>query len=249
MNEPEREQTLKSASAVYSLLRHIAGAVVGLSALAYLAGWREASAYYSKLGAPWVLSILSTAQIMQQSIELISVVAIFSFLSVLKLLNKASSADSFRHWSIYMMGGATLLYGGGLALKQWLGPGAAYVCSILAGIMWAISAGLTVGELIGRLTETNLRWESRHLWLVYFAVWCGLFVAPDYMGRAQAEIDSNPKLSKLPVVNSSVLPSAGQWRLVSTFSGQALLSQLAEKKEDRRFRIIAITDISEIRSR
>jgi len=248
MNKPEKEQTLKSAFTVYSLLPQIAGAVVGFSAVAYLAGWREASAYYDKLGAPWVLSTLSSAQIMQESMGLVSIVAITGFISVILLLEESHSADSLRSWSLNMLLGASLFILAGNMLKQWLGLPTAYVFSFIAAILWAISAGLIVGELIGTLTETKLQWGRRHLHLVLLVVGLGLFLAPSYRGQARAEIDSNPKLSKLPMVSLSASPSTGQWRLVSTFSGQALLSQLAEKREERKFRIVASTEISEIRS-
>lgn len=109
-------QTLRAASVVYGLLPQIAGMVVGLSALGYFAGWKAASAYYAELGAPWALSLLSSAKIMPKSIVLASIVGITGFVSLIQLLNESSSPGQFRRWSIYMMLGATLLSGAGLAV-------------------------------------------------------------------------------------------------------------------------------------
>jgi hypothetical protein len=248
MDKPNKEQTLKSASAVYSLLPQIASAVVGFSAMAYLAGWREASAYFDALGAPWVLSVLSSAQIMQESMGLVSIVAITGFFTLLLLLEDSSSTHSLRGWSKNMLIGATFSTLVGAILKVWLGLLITYVFSYIAAILWAISAGFTVGELIGTFTETKQQWSRRHLYLLFLVVGFGLFLAPTYRGQARAGIDSNPNLSKLPIVSLSASPNTGRWRLVRPFSGQVLLFQLAEKREERKFRIVASTEINEIRS-
>ena len=243
MKESNSTQTLTAASIVCSLLPQIAGLVAGIAALAYFAGWKVASAYYAELGAPWALSLLSSAQIMQQSILLITIVGITGLVSLIQLLNQSSSPDSFRRWAIYMMLGAVLLSGGGLLFKQRLNPLVVYATSILSGLLWAFSAGLTIGELIGRLAEEDLRWDSRHFFLVYFVYLCGLVAAPDYIGRARAELDGNPKTSKLPIVQLAQSHTDARWQLVTVFSGQTLLMLTSDKPEETKFKLLTNSDL------
>lgn len=56
-----------AATSFAKLLAGAASVVLILSALAYVIGWRQASAYYSTLGIPSVTSMLSPMQLLQLS--------------------------------------------------------------------------------------------------------------------------------------------------------------------------------------
>ena len=99
------------------LLPQIAAFSVGFTGLAYITGWRETSAYYRELGAPWATAFLSPAQVMQTSIWLIALISTFSFVSVLTLVEKNIGQKGLRRWSIFFLVLAASVFALSLALE------------------------------------------------------------------------------------------------------------------------------------
>jgi hypothetical protein len=236
------ESTIKATGSVAGLLPQIASFAVGLSGLAYITGWREASAYYNTLGAPWALSLLSTAQIMQTSIWLVSLIAIFSLISIFALTQGAASQKGLRRWSIIFMFAAALSIIG----SSFLSNATANLAAGAASILWAISAGLTIGELVACLASDNLKWGEYHIHLLYFVVFFGLLYASNNMGESRANVAANVASSSLPHVLLMGAASDTQWRLVAPLNEQMLLVTLADNKKDRRFKVVNATDLNEI---
>ena len=109
-------------------------------------------------------------------------------------------------------------------------------------------AGLSLGELIANLTEKKLQWNGDHIHILYFILVVGLWQSAELNAIAKAEYDGDLKFSKLPVV-SLVTPLAGkEWRLVNNIESSFLVVSLAEKKEERVFRILNASEISSIKS-
>ncbi|HBB2682975.1 TPA: hypothetical protein J9677_002357, partial [Escherichia coli] len=97
---PNTDNTLRATGVVLGLLSQLAGLIVGFTALAYIIGWKEASAYYSELGAPWVTSLLTPTQVMQTSIPLISTIAVVTLISVAELASQNIGVRWLRRWAI-----------------------------------------------------------------------------------------------------------------------------------------------------
>ena len=61
------------------LFPQVVAALVSLSALGYYIGWREASAYYAALGAPWAVSMLPSVALLQLSADIALFIGLSAF--------------------------------------------------------------------------------------------------------------------------------------------------------------------------
>ena len=241
-------KTLSAASSVVRLLPQIGGAVAGLSALGLYAGWREESSYYFELGAPWVAQMMPPSRLLQSSAGLIGTIGLFSFLSIYWLTVLTATAKSLRWWSIILLAAAGVLFAASVAPPHWFEKRSVYAFAILATQFCAVSAGLTVGEVVARLTESHLEWKGYHLWLLYCVVLFGLLQAPDRIGVARARVDSDSTSTRLPTVVTSSTVAGTSWRLIAVVDNSFVVVSLAPKREEHVFRILGPTEISGILS-
>jgi hypothetical protein len=229
-------------------LPQIGGALAGISALAYVAGRNEAQSYFYELGAPWAFSMMPVSRLVQDSVWLMTTVSLMAFLSLLGLLEKRSTAKTLKRWSLIWAGAAIIAYLPNIVPDGWISPRVAQPLALMTGFFWALSAGLTVGELIATLKDSSLKWGPYHLWLIYFIFLFGLIQAPRAQGSARAAIDSDPKNSALPVI-APVGSSDESWRLITLIDGKLLLGRLSPNPKDRAFRLLNIGEAWEIRAR
>lgn len=246
---PTSENTIHATSALLGFFPQITGFVVGFSGLAYIAGWRELSAYYEVLGASWVLPILPASQIMQTSIWLITLITIITFFSILSLAEGNASQKGLRKWAIIWLIIGGVLYVGPIILEGYISLATANFIAAATSIVWAISAGLTIGELIACLALDKLKWGEYEILLIYFIVFYGFMQAPSNMGKTRAELDSHVISSQLPKVSFVSTASFSEWRLVGPSGDKLLLVLLSKKPEDRRFKLVSPEVIGEISAR
>jgi hypothetical protein len=240
------ENTIEATGSIVGLMPKIAGFVVGLSGLAFIVGWLEASAFYQEFGAEWVLPLLSSTQIIRTSVSLISLIALSTLLSVYGLTQGIASEKGIRRWGFTFGGLAISALIASFAAEGSLSPSAVNVLAWGAGALMAIFAGLTIGELVARLATDKLFWGKHHIWLLQYVVVFGLVLAPNTIGRAHSKMKSDPFSSRLPTVSFSSPGVHGEWRLVGAVGDRLLLVSLASKKENRRFKLAGASDISEI---
>lgn len=240
------QSTIEATGSIVGLMPKIAGFVVGFSGLAFFVGWLEASAFYREFGAEWVLPLLSPTQIIRTSTSLISLIVLSTLLSIYGLTQGISSEKGIRRWGFIFGGLAILTLGASIAVEGRLSLSAVNVFAWGAGALMAIFAGLTIGELVARLATDKLLWGKHHIWLLQYVVVFGLMQAPMIMGRAQSNLKSDPRSSRLPTVTFSSPGVQGEWRLVGAVGDGLLLVSLASKKESHRFKLASASDISEI---
>lgn len=245
----DSEQTFRAAVDVLRLLPQFVGILVSVSAVAYFAGLREATAYFSYLGASWAVSLLSSTDIVQRSIPLIYPIAVTIFLVVVGLLDTSATSSGLRRLSLAIGIACVIALFVPLISEPWISPLAAHVSSYIAGVLWAVLAGLGVGQLIARRKEGDTHWQAYHLWMVYLVILYGLWMAPDQMGRSRAELDAHARESLLPRVTSSQLPDTEIWRLVGPLGNQMLVMRPSDEPKHRVFRIVENSDLSEIHRR
>ena len=241
-------KTISATSHVVGLLPQLAGIVAGVSALSLFAGWREISAYYSALGAPWVSEMLNPSRFVERSGSLMGTIGLFTLLSVYWLSAESITEKGLRRASIVALLLAALFYFAGVAPAYWFEKSTIYLFAILAAQLTAVSAGLTIGELIAGLAVRDLKWQGYHVWLLYCVVLFGLLQAPDRLGRAKAELDGAPDSTTLPIVSTTVVVPGRVWRLVTTIDGSFLAVALGAKREEHVFRIFAASEIANIKS-
>lgn len=242
---PVQEDTLRATGSVLGLLPQIAGFAVGFTGLAYITGWRETSAYYRELGAPWVTSLLTPAQVMQTSIWLIVLISVFAFISVLALLEKNANQKGLRRWSIIFLGLAALAYALSLTLEGRVSASATNLLLGTTSLFWAISAGTMIGELIACLALQDFKWGGYEVFLLYFVVLYGFSRAPAVMGESRARLAGEPASTSLPRVTlAGATPSS--WRLVGACGDKLLLISLAPDRQGRMFKLVGAESIGEI---
>lgn len=244
------KDTLQSADHIAGLLPKLGGLVAGLTALALFFGWKEASTYYSELGASWVIGMLSPSKLIQFSAGQISAIGVFALLSIYLITQNAVTEKSLRRWSLIILAPALLLLIGGFLPSNWFNFSSTtiFFCLTGAAFLMSIAAGVTIGELIAGLSNKKMVWSQYHFFLVHWVIAYGLFQSADINARATAEFNGNLNNSKLPIV-SLVAPISGkEWRLITNIDSSFLVVSLAQTKEERIFRILSASEISGIKS-
>jgi len=232
--------------ALSTLLPQLGGALAGVSALAYVAGRQEVQSYLLHIGASWAFTLMPASQVMQESASLLILLGTITFLVVISILENKSTAAGLRRWSIIWGCAAVVTFIVADLPTTWVPQKTALFLATLTGIFWAISAALTIGELVAEVRTPNFAWKAYHLWLVYFIFIFGLRQAPDAMGAARAALDIDPKLSSLPRIAP---PSSTEepWRLITSMDGKFLLVRLSADAGDRMFRLLNTAEGWEIR--
>jgi hypothetical protein len=118
----------------------------------------------------------------------------------------------------------------------------------LGAVLFAVSAGLTIGEVVARFKEDGFRWHSYYVWLLAFAVVLTFTVAPSRMGDARARLQLRPESSGLPKVELANADSQRTWRLLEVVEGNAILVSLASEPHQNLFRVVSLSEIKAVAS-
>jgi hypothetical protein len=237
------EQTASSIGAWLELLPRAIAALLSLSALGYFVGWREANAYYTALGATWAATSVSPLALLQLSASTIVTVAAATFFSLTLVLDQKVSLRKLSWFCAACLAIASILLSASQGLFGDAPPSGAHVLASVGAQFFAISAGVTLSELVGHARQSSQRISSGHLWLIYWFVLPGLFWAPDRLGEARALRDAEPLSSPLPVVELDTSLPPADWRMVQLVGDKALLMMLADKAHNRRFRLVEVKDV------
>ncbi len=239
---------MRALVAVVQPLLGVATALVGLGALAYLIGWRETQSYYSSLGAPWIASLLSPQRLMQASAWVFWITLTFAFTSVYSLSYDGVTHRGMRWWAI-----VTLVLG----LSFWaldflpLGYFAETSKAVFLGIgalCFAVSAGLTLAEVVARFKEDGFRWHSYYMWLLFFAGVLAFSWAPTRMGESRARLVIHSGGSALPKVELASDESKRAWHLLEVTDNSAILFSFGPKPSQSSFRVAAFADLKSVTS-
>jgi hypothetical protein len=233
----------------------IVAALLSLSALGYFIGWREASTYYIELGAPWAASMLPSSVLLQLSPEIAALIGGAAFLGFYALATGQTSAQGLNRFTRIILMIALGLYFANWWLipwvndKEWLTAMQVYLATRLVAWGFAISAGLTVAELLGHLKLAGWQMKPTHMMLIFVVVLFGLYQSPAQLGKARARYHLDPDATELPLVKVPDSPPDLKWRLVHVVDGRALLL-LSPTKESKNctFRVIDAKDLCSIGS-
>lgn len=237
------DKSSQAASSIAGILPQVAGAAAGLTVLGIFAGWKEASAYYSELGASWFLGTITPTMLLERSANTMLTLALFAIISISQHMQGKASAKGLRAASIFAVVASSALFIFGLLPESLISLTTAHLCTVLGSIALSISAGLTIGEISARLADDELIWNGYHIWLVYFVVWFGLMQAPSQVGASQAKLDRDARTSALPTAQITGSPSK-QLRLVTLVGSQALLVDLADQPSQNKFRVVEVGSIA-----
>ena len=250
--DTQSEKAIAATQKVLGLLPQIAGLVVGATAIAYYVGWNQASSYYTTLGAPWAVELLSTSQILHKSIWVSSIFAIILFVSIWQLVEGDASRKGFKRWSIGLFFLGAIAYSSNLFGQNYIPNEKIVFLSTAASILWIASSALAISELIASFSEGDGRWRRPHIIILYVVLIYGLQQAPKIMGETLAKNDLDLIRSKLPVVKSPALTNSNSavdpWRLVSAVGGNFLLLQIPAAKGTPSFRVVDASSLENVAS-
>ncbi|MEL4241587.1 hypothetical protein [Shewanella xiamenensis] len=239
----QTDQMASSIGTWFELLSRVIAAILSLSALGYFVGWREANSYYTALGAVWATASVPPLALLQLSASTIVTLAAATFFSLILLLDHKLSPQNLSRLCLACIVIGVILLVVSQGLQGYVPPSSAHILATVGSQLFAISAGLTLSELIGHIRLSSQPISSTHLWLIYWFVICGLFWAPDRLGEARALRDAEHLSSPLPIVELDASLQPSDWRLVQLVGDKAILMMLAEEAQNRRFRIIEVNEV------
>ncbi|MCG2576352.1 hypothetical protein LZ012_05020 [Dechloromonas sp. XY25] len=218
------EDLLKAAGAVGALLPCAASVAVGISFLAYFAGWRDANAYFTALGAPWVVSLLPASRLLYLSGEFVAGILVCAFLAMNSVVSGEIGLKGLRRWS-WIAFALAMLSGinAHLLPPTLVSPKVAWGLSNFAGLCIAVASGATLGEVVIRLKDNELRWTASHAYSIYLAVFIGLYWMPSQIGTARAKYHLASLEATLPAVRLTTPATNENWRLVEAIGESVLI--------------------------
>ena len=224
----------------------LAGALGGLSAVAYYVGWREETAYYRRLGCSWFVSMLSASNFIQVSVPLLLSICT----GVLLTLERISGGRSSQKEPHVMNWIGTAALVGTLILEfdvqKYIGTRATYIVGIVSIVGLGVAAGWLVVDLINRLAQSELKWQAQHLWIVYLLTFYVLWTLPDSIGRLRADGDSDPSRTSLAQISIPQQASNEKWRIVSAVDKEFLVMSTSTDGKTLDFRLIEAKDATSI---
>ena len=238
---PDNTSTSKTLASFSEMLARAAGALVGLSALAYFVGYEIESNYLSQVGARWALGMFSTSELVQKGLVIIIPAGLTLFLSIVQLFETDGAARKLGKIDITLnIISVMLLIGAFVSSKYFENPKFDYTLSLLAGMLFAAAAGFTLGELIGRLDESKRIWDDYHFYLIFCFYFSAGIMAPHLMGKSSAKLDIDPSTTALPLVAVDG-EEAGKWRLMRIIGDKYFLVVMVENPSSRKFRLVPIS--------
>lgn len=216
----------------------LSGAAFILTAISWFYGWRYSEAYFTRIGASWVLTTLSTGSLVQHGAAPIITVAVAAYLLVDGIVHHGWKNATFRRWPILLVVSIFVL---GIVLENFYTvPG----LLIQAMAMYASLSlvGWCIVLLALEYSNNGAKLTTKALTMIYFVLYLGLYQGPAIIGRLKADIDF--KTEGLPKVGVLRANPAETWRLVEMIGERALIHSGGTPRAAARFRLVELKEIS-----
>ena len=218
--------------------------MITLSAFAYLMGWRVATAYYTELGAPWVVAMLSPLQLLQSSGWIAPAVCFFAVTGLQFFSTTRKSEGDLWRINMWVLGIAGL--NGLLTIFAFtpITSKVQFYVHFLNALIFAVCAGIAVAETVYRIVSLR-KWTWSMTFTSYLVIVWSAWVAPVSLGTDRARTDLSTA-SKLPRVSLNQQADAEIYALVEVIGDSALLLNRVANSRIHTFRLIKISDIRTI---
>lgn len=245
--DKDSEPLTRSALRLLSNIPAIISALVSLIAIAYVTGWIQAKAYFSKFSAAWLTSELSPFHLLQFSWLPLLYLTLFIWLGI-QDLEATENDKQLRRWlataKVLKYGLIPILII--ISLSDYLSSRyeniaiGLIVCSIFACVFYA---GAAFEGLVILARKKCLVWDTCDLKLVVAIIMFGLYFAPKQLGLLKGVIDSSPERSHLPVVET-IKPSVKGLRLLLISDDKFYTYQIsANPSESNKIRLFNISQV------
>jgi hypothetical protein len=197
-----------AALRIFNALPQALSAILSSAVLAYLIGWFEARAYFRAFEAEWLLSQLSTTELLRFSWTPIITLAFFMSLGLTDLAQAGEKSNSRRFaamrfivhygwWPLLIVLGTTYILEarGYYKLAMATGTAAMYGYVLFAGAVFeTIVLLVRANRFVGDLADAGL---------VYAIVIAGLYFVPTVNGLIEGRATADPARSRLPIVEAA----------------------------------------------
>lgn len=244
----EQTNTTQGLSLLLSGLSTVVTAATSLSGIAYLIGWVQLNAYFSRIGAPWAISMLSVGDVIKASASQLAVMLASAAISILFVMDKELTAHGARRIALGLMIISVSL-SGAAALFPWSSVKLPSILLLISNLILSCFLGVLIAEMVARFSDRKIRWNDALTWLVIVLFQYALWITPRQVGDTQATMDASPSESTLSPVLLMEEDDAGYWRLLARLEGKLVLVHLSENRDDRIFRIVEDERVAHIRSK
>ena len=241
--KPQFGEAVKSLA---SIIPNAATFLVGISAVAYFCGWREASSYYTALGAPWMVANLPSFAFLSLSGPMMVVIAFAAFLSMEQVAFLGGTGKGIgRVASVLLLLGIFTPHFATIFVDRFTEQGI-WILQRISAFLTYFAAGLFVGQAGAEMRDSGLKWSRAVVNPIFFLVNYGLLQAPTLLGNAHAHYDLLPASTELSVVQMKDEKGIVNWRLVNVTGGSALLLKPSSVKNGHVLRLIEAKEIPAI---
>lgn len=236
--------------AVAEALPQSTGFVIALTVIAYYCGWREAEAYYGRLGAQWFVSGLPPIYFLLKSGKMMAAIVFSTYLSI-SHLSKPGRDDSNIELYAYIVALVSLLctlvaFASDLSIEL-LSEEVQWKFASVGAVLMYFATGMLIGAITIELKRSGLKWHGKAVNLLYYAMFHGIYLAPSQLGAAQADYHLAPAANDLTIANIGEGKNVDSWRLVEVVGGNALLLKPAAQKGKQMLRIAEAKELVSIR--
>lgn len=227
--EEERGAFLQAAVKIVSGMAKVVFALVPFAALAAVVGWIQARAYYSQFGAAWLVSKLSTTDLLTFSWLPLAMLAVFLWAGVMDLEDGGESRRKHTLWIMrYSWIFVLVLIAISVVLTKFDLPTLSAIVSINFAIAYALFAGAAFESLVLSLRYGTFRWDKSITRLIFGSILFGFYVVPHQIGITRAQRDLHPEKSGLPAVVVRERPEE-KYRFLLSSGGKAYAVRFDQK--------------------
>ena len=241
--KPEFQDAVKTLA---SAIPQSTGFFMGVIAIAYFCGWREASAYYTTIGAPWIISNMPSFAFLSLSGPMMLTIAIAAFLSMEQVAFLGGTGKGVGRLGLTFASLGILIPLVALLFVERFTEQGIWILHRVSAVLTYFAAGLFVGQAAAEMKNSGLKWSRNVINPIYFLVYYGLFQAPMNLGTAHANYDLLPNSTELSAVSMGDEKESARWRLVNVIGGNALILKPSTEKNGHVLRFIETKEISTI---
>lgn len=246
-SKAEGERHRRALLAVRGLstpLVQLAAMAVGLTGIAYVAGWAYLRSYFNGIGAPWALHLVDATYFVSTALGSLLLFAFLLAISLNVYVDGAATRKGALRSCLLLLAASLVLFGIHFALERWIFDShrshwdvAGFALLFLAGFQFFIAIVVSVVEHFSPTTTTNM------FSLGYLAVVMLCALAPTF-----AESTAKKELRSMSFVSVSLKESNSEclWKLVRPLSGSNFLIVSASDSAD--FRVVGSQDIIRIQN-
>lgn len=227
---------------IVNLMAKFSASFTAISIIGYFIGYKLDSRYLSYIDAQWAIELLSFSELLRAS-STIFITLLLGFLSSISIPVETNNRTEYLRKVERVLGIIAVLL---LFLSAYFSHYEKITLALLSDqvaiLFFIYACAFTMGELVGNLEESGLRWNTYHTSTIIYLL-STLFIVIPSISINQAKIDMNISETKLKKVCLDT-SCKGEWHLVRSIGDNFLIVNLKASKRYNEFRLIPITEVT-----